>query len=88
MKHFKTPLALLIGAALLTGCNDDTTNNYYPSEPPATAAKEVKFAAFNLSFDRNTYEDLVEEMKLTVEEQDLLIQGWKDGTISDEDKAK
>ena len=88
MKYIKTPLALLVGAALLTGCNDDTTNNYYPSEPPVTVAKDVKFAAFNLSFDRNTYEDLVEEMKLTAEEQELLIQGWTDGTLNDEGKAK
>ncbi|MFV8433374.1 endonuclease/exonuclease/phosphatase family protein [Vibrio owensii] len=88
MKYIKTPLALLVGAALLTGCNDDTTNNYYPSEPPVTVVKDVKFAAFNLSFDRNTYEDLVEEMKLTAEEQEQLIQGWKDDTLNDADKAK
>ncbi len=88
MKYIKTPLALLVGAALLTGCNDDTTNNYYPSEPPVTVAKDVKFAAFNLSFDRNTYKDLVEEMKLTAEEQEQLIQGWKDDTLNDADKAK
>lgn len=58
MKTIKTSLALLIGAALLTGCNDDDTK--YVNVQPT----EVKIATYNLSFDRATFEALVNEMQI------------------------
>ena len=89
----KTSLALAISTTLLFGCGDDTTNNYYPEVPqpevpqPTPVDSKGRIAVFNLSFDRYTYEDLVAEMKLTKPEQDALIKGWQDKTLSDEDNA-
>lgn len=80
MKYIKTPLALLIGAALLTGCNDDT--EYVDVQP-----KEVKIATYNLSFDRSTFEDLVAEMQVEPAKQTELVTAYLDGTIADEDKT-
>ena len=57
MKTIKTSIALLVGAALLSGCNDDT--EYVNVQP-----KEVKIATYNLSFDRATFEALVSEMQI------------------------
>jgi hypothetical protein len=79
MKHFKTPLALLIGAALLTGCNDDDIKYVQP--------QDVKIATYNLSFDRSTFEDLVEEMQVEPVKQTELVTAYLDGTIADEDKT-
>ncbi|MGR4989457.1 endonuclease/exonuclease/phosphatase family protein [Vibrio rotiferianus] len=79
MKHFKTPLALLIGAALLTGCNDDDIKYVQP--------QDVKIATYNLSFDRSTFEDLVEEMQVEPVKQTELVTAYLDGTITDEDKT-
>ncbi|MGR5231794.1 endonuclease/exonuclease/phosphatase family protein [Vibrio rotiferianus] len=79
MKHFKTPLALLIGAALLTGCNDDDIKYVQP--------QDVKIATYNLSFDRSTFEDLVEEMQVEPVKQTKLVTAYLDGTIADEDKT-
>ncbi|MEZ8104640.1 MULTISPECIES: endonuclease/exonuclease/phosphatase family protein [Vibrio] len=92
MKLLKTTAALAITVALLAGCNDEeTVNNYLPETPvapaPAPVDSEGRIAAFNLSFDRYTYEDLVAEMKLTTIEQTALVDGWKAGTLSDEDNA-
>ncbi|WOT03660.1 endonuclease/exonuclease/phosphatase family protein [Shewanella youngdeokensis] len=87
MKLLKTAAAAAITIALLAGCNDET-NIYYPSEPtPAPVTTDVRIGSFNLSFDRNTYAELVTEMKLTKVEQDSLMAQWFDGTISDEDKT-
>lgn len=89
----KTSLALAISTTLLFGCGDETTNNYYPEVPqpevpqPTPVDSKGSIAVFNLSFDRYTYEDLVAEMKLTKPEQDALIKGWQDKTLSDEDNA-
>lgn len=89
----KTSLALAISTTLLFGCGDETTNNYYPEVPqpevpqPTPVDSKGRIAVFNLSFDRYTYEDLVAEMKLTKPEQDALIKGWQDKTLSDEDNA-
>ena len=80
MKYIKTPLALLVGAALLTGCNDDT--EYVDVQP-----KEVKIATYNLSFDRSTFEDLVAEMQVEPAKQTELVTAYLDGTIADEDKT-
>jgi hypothetical protein len=79
MKHFKTPLALLIGAALLTGCDDDDIKYVQP--------QDVKIATYNLSFDRSTFEDLVEEMQVEPVKQTELVTAYLDGTIADEDKT-
>lgn len=93
MKMLKTSLALAISTTLLFGCGDETTNNYYPEVPqpevpqPTPVDSKGRIAVFNLSFDRYTYEDLVAEMKLTKPEQDALIKGWQDKTLSDEDNA-
>ncbi|MDN3616861.1 endonuclease/exonuclease/phosphatase family protein [Vibrio gallaecicus] len=92
MKILKSTLALAISATMLMGCNDETTtNNYLPEVPevpaPAPVDSEGRIAAFNLSFDRYTYEDLVAEMKLTTVEQTALVDGWKAGTLSEEDTA-
>lgn len=75
MKYIKTPLALLVGAALLTGCNDDT--EYVDVQP-----KEVKIATYNLSFDRSTFEDLVAEMQVEPAKQTELVTAYLDGTIA------
>ncbi|TMX56543.1 endonuclease/exonuclease/phosphatase family protein [Vibrio rotiferianus] len=79
MKHFKTPLALLIGAALLTGCDDDDIKYVQP--------QDVKIATYNLSFDRSTFEDLVAEMQVEPAKQTELVTAYLDGTIADEDKT-
>lgn len=80
MKYIKTPLALLIGAALLTGCNDDT--EYVDVQP-----KEVKIATYNLSFDRSTFEDLIAEMQVEPAKQTELVSAYLDGSIADADKT-
>ncbi|ELH4836769.1 endonuclease/exonuclease/phosphatase family protein [Vibrio harveyi] len=80
MKYIKTPLALLIGAGLLTGCNDDT--EYVNVQP-----KEVKIATYNLSFDRYTFEALVAEMQVEPAKQTRLVTAYLDKSIAAEDKA-
>lgn len=88
MKFSKAAITVALSSALLAGCNDEETiNNYLPGTPPTEVTQDVKFAAYNLSFDRNTFEDLVAEMKLTTQQQQTLVQGWIDGTLSDADKA-
>ncbi|PFG45452.1 endonuclease/exonuclease/phosphatase family protein [Vibrio sp. ES.051] len=80
MKMLKTPLALLIGAALLSGCDDDT-------EYVTVAPSEVKIATYNLSFDRATFEDLVAEMQIEPAQQTTLVNSYLDATIAENDKA-
>ncbi|MGF1792824.1 endonuclease/exonuclease/phosphatase family protein [Photobacterium profundum] len=75
MKKFST-LALVVSAALLTGCND--TDYVQPTE--------VKIATYNLSFDRNTFEALVAEMQISPAKQEQLVTTYLDGTIADADK--
>ncbi|HAS8421036.1 TPA: endonuclease/exonuclease/phosphatase family protein [Vibrio vulnificus] len=81
MKHSKTTLAFLISTALLGGCSNDT--DYIDVHP-----KEVKIATFNLSFDRNTFKDLVDEMQVTPEQQHLLVTSYLDGSIAEQDKVR
>ncbi|TON15420.1 succinyl-CoA synthetase subunit alpha, partial [Vibrio parahaemolyticus] len=81
MKTIKTSLALLIGAALLTGCNDDDTK--YVNVQPT----EVKIATYNLSFDRATFEALVNEMQIEPAQQAALVTAYLDGSIAAEDKT-
>ncbi len=76
MKTFST-LALVVSAALLAGCND--TDYVQPIE--------VKIATYNLSFDRDTFEELVAEMQITPAKQTELVTAYLDGTIdNDNDK--
>lgn len=75
MKTFST-LALVVSAALLAGCND--TDYVQPTE--------VKIATYNLSFDRDTFEDLVAEMQIAPAKQEQLVTTYLDGTIADADK--
>ncbi|WP_394129895.1 endonuclease/exonuclease/phosphatase family protein [Shewanella maritima] len=84
MKLVKTIAATAIGVALLTGCNDET--NVYPPEVEPTPTN-VRFAAFNLSFDRNNYEDLVAEMRIKPAEQQVYMDKWFDGTLTEEELA-
>lgn len=81
MKTIKTSLALIIGAALLTGCNDDDTK--YVNVQPT----EVKIATYNLSFDRATFEALVNEMQIEPAQQAALVKAYLDGSIATEDKT-
>lgn len=80
MKLKKSFLALLTSVSLLTACHDDTTSmTTYPSN--------VKVAAFNLSFDRNTFEELVKEMQIPPAEQTNLVTQYLAGSISEADKT-
>ncbi|MGU3842449.1 endonuclease/exonuclease/phosphatase family protein, partial [Vibrio diabolicus] len=80
MKTIKTSIALLVGAALLSGCNDDTE---YDNVQP----KELKIATYNHSFDRATFEALVSEMKIEPAQQTVLVTAYLDGSIAAEDKT-
>lgn len=79
MKLLKTLLATAIASTLLTGCVLDSNDNI----PPADA---VSVATFNLSFDRFSFEQLVEEMQTSPSEQQRLIQGFVDNTLSEQEK--
>ncbi len=81
MKLLKTAAAAAISMALLSGCNDDTTI-INPVEPTPDATN-VRFSTYNLSFDRSTFEELVKEMQITAPEQEVLMQGWFDETLTD-----
>ncbi len=82
MKLLKTPLALIIGSALLVGCNSNDSTEYKKE-----VAHEVKIATYNLSFDRNTFEDLVAEMQVEPAAQTKLVNDYLNKTIADSDKA-
>ncbi|AJR06279.1 hypothetical protein H744_1c1255 [Photobacterium gaetbulicola Gung47] len=76
----KTFIAASIALAALSGCNSSDSVNTYT---------EARFATFNLSFDRATYEDLVAEMSLTQDEQSVLIERYKneDPSLTDQEIA-
>lgn len=85
MKYYKSAAAVAISMAMLTGCGDET-NNYYPTEPtPQT--QNIRVGVFNLSFDRNSYQDLVAEMAITPTEQTRLVSGYLADTLTPADKA-
>ncbi|WP_062267413.1 endonuclease/exonuclease/phosphatase family protein [Endozoicomonas arenosclerae] len=71
--------------AALTGCDDNSS-----SETEVTSS--VRFATYNLSFDRASYEILVDQMELTPEQQDKLVEQYEnnpDGVTSEnQDTAK
>jgi len=79
MKNLST-LALVVSAALLSGC-DDTKYIDVPVQPI-----EVKIAAYNLSFDRGSYEALVAEMQVSPVKQQELVTAYLDGSIAGADK--
>ncbi|WP_019616533.1 endonuclease/exonuclease/phosphatase family protein [Psychromonas ossibalaenae] len=82
MKLIKTAAAAAISLALLTGCNSEA-----PVVEPVPEDTVVRISAYNLSFDRSTFGQLVDEMTLTKAEQDVLIAGWFDDSLSLEDKG-
>ncbi|MCW8328680.1 endonuclease/exonuclease/phosphatase family protein [Photobacterium sp. SDRW27] len=81
MKFARSVIAASIALAALTGCNSDnsTTETY----------TEARFATYNLSFDRDTYEDLVFEMSMTRDDQTALINRYKnnDESLTEAKKA-
>lgn len=81
MELLKTAVAAAISVALLTGCNDDSNST------TDTTLTDVRVATYNLSFDRNSYEDLVEEMQITKAEQDALMTKWFADELTDEELA-
>lgn len=81
MKLIKTLTAVAISSALLTGCVFENDNDMIP-------VSEVSVATFNLSFDRFTFEQLVDEMQTTPSEQQTLVNGFNTNTLSKDDKAK
>ncbi|WP_298442000.1 endonuclease/exonuclease/phosphatase family protein [uncultured Ferrimonas sp.] len=87
MRFTKTLLAAAIATTVLAGCNDDTTNNTIVQPEPAPAT-DVRIASYNLSFDHSNFEELVEVMGLTAAEQDALVAGWADGSITDDAELK
>ncbi|PSW22255.1 endonuclease/exonuclease/phosphatase family protein [Photobacterium sanctipauli] len=80
MKLLKSSLALLVGTALITGCNDETIKYVEPTE-------RVKLATFNLSFDRATFEELADEMQVSPEKQSELVIAYLDNSIDEQDKV-
>ncbi|WP_318509987.1 endonuclease/exonuclease/phosphatase family protein [Photobacterium leiognathi] len=81
MKLIKTLAAVAISSALLTGCVFESDNDVIP-------VSEVSVATFNLSFDRFTFEQLVDEMQTTPSAQQALVDGFIANTLSADDKAK
>lgn len=69
MKLLKSAAALAVGLALLTGCNNDDDIKYVDHT-------EVKIAAYNLSFDRATFADLVAEMAIAADQQNILVAAY------------
>lgn len=57
MKDLKLTILLLLSFLALTGCMNE----------------KVTVAAFNLSFDRATFEQLQDEMATSQEEKDVLV---------------
>lgn len=74
--------AAAISLTLMTACSDETTNNYFP-DTPVPEVDKVRIGAFNLSFDRFTFEDLVNEMSTSRFDQDRLVKGYIDKTLTE-----
>ncbi|MCL1068714.1 endonuclease/exonuclease/phosphatase family protein [Shewanella olleyana] len=91
MKVLPTAAAFAVSALLLMGCNsnnDDFSQHTQPDVIKSTdAIKDVRIGAFNLSFDRNSFSDLVTEMSLNQAQQDALMRKWFDKSLTDEDKT-
>lgn len=80
MKFLKTTAAVAISLALLTGCNNESNNT--SSEPT-----NVRFGTYNLSFDRNSYDELITEMQYSVEDQEALMTKWFEDDLTDSERA-
>ncbi len=76
----KTLLAAAISLGLMAGCNSQND-----SETPTPM---VRFATFNLSFDRTAAGMLAGELALSRTEQDALLARLADGTLSGAEKTK
>ncbi|MGL5323445.1 MAG: endonuclease/exonuclease/phosphatase family protein [Aeromonas sp.] len=70
----KTLLAAAISLGMLAGCNSD--NDSKAADPM------VRFATFNLSFDRDNAGELTSELALTRTEQDALLARLAEGSLS------
>lgn len=79
----KTLLAAAISLGMLAGCNSDTDNN--EAKAPNSM---VRFATFNLSFDRTAAGMLTGELALTRTEQDALLARLADGNLNGAEKTK
>ncbi|MGN5114238.1 endonuclease/exonuclease/phosphatase family protein [Aeromonas jandaei] len=79
----KTLLAAAISLGMLAGCNSDTDNN--EAKAPNSM---VRFATFNLSFDRTAAGMLSGELALTRTEQDALLARLAGGNLSGAEKTK
>jgi hypothetical protein len=76
MKLIKRLAAIAITSALLGGCNSQNSNDITP------IANDVTIATFNLSFDRNSFEQLVDEMQTSPTEQQTLVDGFNAKTLN------
>lgn len=76
----KSLLAAAISLGLMAGCNSQND-----SETPTPM---VRFATFNLSFDRTAAGMLAGELALSRTEQDALLARLADGTLSGAEKTK
>ncbi|MGY0220040.1 endonuclease/exonuclease/phosphatase family protein [Endozoicomonadaceae bacterium StTr2] len=85
MKFVKRTLAVAMMAAALAGCDSDDSDD--PVTPPAV--NQARFAAYNLSFDRSSYETLVTELSMTRQQQDQLLAKYNDpsNTLTDAEKT-
>ena len=79
MDFIKTIAAAAVSLAVLTGCNDDSETTDLITDT------SVRFATYNLSFDRTSYEALVEEMQISPAEQTALLVKWFSGDITDDE---
>lgn len=80
MKIIKTSLALAVSTILLAGCNEEASNI-----DPVT---DITVSTYNLSFDRDTFEQLVDEMETTPEQQQILVDAFLAGSITGAVKEK
>ncbi|MGF1734935.1 endonuclease/exonuclease/phosphatase family protein [Photobacterium satsumensis] len=69
----KTFIAASIALAALSGCNSSDSVSTYT---------EARFATFNLSFDRATSQDLIEQMTLSNDAQTQLINRYKSNSLT------
>ncbi|WP_323897028.1 endonuclease/exonuclease/phosphatase family protein [Aeromonas allosaccharophila] len=76
----KTLLAAAISLGMLAGCNSD--NDSKAADPM------VRFATFNLSFDRTAAGMLTGELALARTEQDALLARLADGSLNGAEKTK
>ena len=85
MKFARNLAAIVLTMAALTGCDDNSS-----SETEATSS--VRFATYNLSFDRDSYDILVNQMELTPGEQDKLVEEYEQDsegvTLKNKDTAE